>query len=203
MCLQAQLPKMAFMLLTVPEILSIERPGIYAVACEVPGFSFRVSRGDGRSWVLRAMMHGKRREMGLGSCKSVSLMQAKGKAAGVRSLLDRDLDPFAVFASARDAADDFNMDRSAGPPSHVAAVTAFAVFGYATLDDDVWSALRDTVLARLGDFPLSLIRREDLEASIEPLRGTPMEKRLREVIGDVFRWAGQQPADGFAPSKAA
>lgn len=46
-----------------------------------------------RFWVLRAMIHGKRREWGLGSGKSVSLAQAREKAKAYHALIDRGIDP--------------------------------------------------------------------------------------------------------------
>jgi integrase len=57
------------------------------------GLYLRVSRGGAKSWVLRFMLNGKSREMGLGGFTKVSLANARKKAADARLLLGDGHDP--------------------------------------------------------------------------------------------------------------
>jgi integrase len=57
------------------------------------GLYLRVARAGGKSWVLRFMLDGKAREMGLGGATKVGLADARKKAAGQRLLLTDKIDP--------------------------------------------------------------------------------------------------------------
>jgi integrase len=58
-----------------------------------------VSPAGTKSWIFRYTLDGKSREMGLGALHTVSLAEARGKAADCRKQLDADIDPL----EARDA----------------------------------------------------------------------------------------------------
>lgn len=55
-----------------------------------------VVKPDRRSWVFRYSWQGKERYMGLGSAKSVSLADARAKAAKARALVSQGIDPIAA-----------------------------------------------------------------------------------------------------------
>ncbi|MGK8235138.1 tyrosine-type recombinase/integrase [Roseovarius sp. MS2] len=59
----------------------------------VPGLHLQVSPNAGRSWVLRAMVGEKRRDIGLGGFPGVTLSQARDKAREARDKIERGLDP--------------------------------------------------------------------------------------------------------------
>lgn len=59
------------------------------------GLRLVVSSTGARKWVLRYTIHGKRREMGLGSMSEVSLAQAREDAALYRGLAKKGIDPIA------------------------------------------------------------------------------------------------------------
>lgn len=59
----------------------------------VAGLYLQVTGGGGRSWVLRAMVGTKRREIGLGAYPEVSLANAREKAAQARNLIRQGVDP--------------------------------------------------------------------------------------------------------------
>jgi integrase len=63
------------------------------------GLYLRVTASGGKFWVLRYMLEGKAREMGLGAVHSVSLAEARQKALDYRKLLSDGVDPI----SAREA----------------------------------------------------------------------------------------------------
>jgi hypothetical protein len=63
------------------------------------GLYLQVSPSYSKSWVFRFTLHGRAREMGLGSLKAVSLADARERAREVRKLLQGKRDPI----KARDA----------------------------------------------------------------------------------------------------
>lgn len=76
--------------------LSVTRasaPGLYP---DGAGLYLRVGRGGSKGWVLRFMLKGRAREMGLGGVTKVSLADARKKAADARLLLSDGKDPLAL-----------------------------------------------------------------------------------------------------------
>lgn len=63
------------------------------------GLYLQVSKSGTKSWVFRFMLHGKRREMGLGALHTIGLAEARNKARGCRQQLHDGIDPI----NARDA----------------------------------------------------------------------------------------------------
>ena len=53
----------------------IDEPGMHAVGT-VPGLYLQVLESGARTWILRAVIGGKRRDMGLGGYPGVTLAQA-------------------------------------------------------------------------------------------------------------------------------
>ncbi|WP_444893592.1 tyrosine-type recombinase/integrase [Microbulbifer sp. TRSA001] len=76
--------------LTVKEIEGLKAPGKYD---DGNGLRLVVGASGAKKWVLRYQLHGKRREMGLGSLKDVSLKQARVEAGVQKGLILRGLDP--------------------------------------------------------------------------------------------------------------
>ncbi|WP_226649021.1 tyrosine-type recombinase/integrase [Microbulbifer variabilis] len=76
--------------LTVKGIEGIKTPGKYD---DGDGLRLFVQVSGARSWVLRYQLHGKRREMGLGSLNDVSLKQARVEAGIQKRLILQGVDP--------------------------------------------------------------------------------------------------------------
>ena len=74
--------------------------GLHAVG-SVPGLCLQVNAGSGRSWLLRAVVGAKRREIGLGSYPEVSLAAARSRAAELRDQIRRGVDPVEQRKAAR------------------------------------------------------------------------------------------------------
>ncbi len=53
----------------------------------------QVARGGAKTWIFRYMLNGKSREMGLGGVSSLTLADARAKAAECRKLLNEGIDP--------------------------------------------------------------------------------------------------------------
>lgn len=67
-------------------------PGKHS-AGDVPGLMLRVTPAGARSWVLRVVVAGRRRDMGLGGYPEIALAQARQRAREVRDSIWRGIDP--------------------------------------------------------------------------------------------------------------
>jgi integrase len=70
----------------------LAKKGMHAVG-GVPGLYLQVGEGAARSWILRANVAGKRRDIGLGSYPAVSLAVAREKAQTQRDCIQEGQDP--------------------------------------------------------------------------------------------------------------
>jgi len=84
-----------------PEVRKATEPGTY---CDGGGLELQVTATGSRNWVMRYMLAGKRRQMGLGGYPTISLADARQKAADARKLLEGGIDPLAARDAARAAA---------------------------------------------------------------------------------------------------
>lgn len=67
----------------------------------VAGLYLQVTPKGGRSWILRMLIGGSRRDIGLGGYPSVTLAQARGKAREARDKVERGVDPVEERKAAR------------------------------------------------------------------------------------------------------
>lgn len=80
----------------------LTKTGMHAVG-GVAGLYLQVLPSGARSWVLRSMIAGKRRDMGLGGFPDVTLAQAREKARKARDDIAMGIDPIEQRAAARSA----------------------------------------------------------------------------------------------------
>lgn len=83
-------------------VSKLGEPGLHFVG-GVQGLALQVTDGAGRSWLLRVMVAGKRREMGLGSYPGVTLAQARERAREARDLIRQGTDPIERQRAAQSA----------------------------------------------------------------------------------------------------
>lgn len=88
--------------LSALEVQRLTKPGLYAVG-GVSGLQLQVLPSGARTWVLRIVIGGKRRDMGLGGFPDVTLAGAREKAREARNLIEQGIDPIAQRAAARSA----------------------------------------------------------------------------------------------------
>ena len=102
--MEVEMPKKVGEVAAVEVRRMASRTGFHAVG-GVPGLHLRVD-GEGRSayWVLRVMVAGKRRDMGLGGFPEVSLERARRTASDMRGVIRQGRDPIAEREAARSAA---------------------------------------------------------------------------------------------------
>lgn len=78
--------------LTATAMKASRKPGRYG---DGDGLFLVVSTSGSASWVVRVQKAGRRRDIGIGSAKKVSLATAREKATVVRSQMEAGLDPVA------------------------------------------------------------------------------------------------------------
>ena len=161
-------------------VRTVAEPGRY---CDGQGLYLDVQPSGSRSWVQRLAVHGRRRELGLGSFPLVSLDEARGQALANRRLARAGGDPF----RARRAVDD---------PTFAEAV------------DRVWrqmrpgwrnprygrdwlSGLTRVAFPVIGRIPVGAVTTADVIETLRPVwhaRPTTA-RRVLQRIGLVMEWA--------------
>ncbi len=149
--------------LTAAEVKSAEA-GKYSDG----GGLWLVKRESGAGqWVLRVAVHGRRREMGLGSASKISLKDARTAAAKWRNLAAKEIDPIRERERER---------REAARNLHVLNDIAADAFESrkAELKGDGeagrwWSPLKLHILPRLGKVPVAEIDQTDIRDTLAPI----------------------------------
>lgn len=88
--------------LTAFSVARLNTPGMHFVG-EVPGLALQVLRTGGRTWVLRIVIAGKRRDMGLGGYPAVTLAGARDAARVARAKVKQGIDPIEEAKALRSA----------------------------------------------------------------------------------------------------
>lgn len=181
----------------------LTEPGLHFVG-GVAGLGLQVTPLGARSWVLRVMVGGKRRDMGLGGFPDVTLAGAREAARVARDKIKNGIDPI----------DDAKAKRSALYAARAAAMTfSEAAAAYIAMREPEWKngkhadQWRNT-LATYADPVIGNIFVRDVEQShvmrvLEPIWLTKTETatRLRGRIENILDWArvrgyrtGENPA---------
>ena len=149
------------------------------------GLYLVVSPTGGRSWIQRLVIHGRRRDLGLGGYPLVSLAEARAQAFANRKLARQGGDPLAekrkrggipTFAEA--AMKVIDLHRPTWRPGGRSA--------------EQWeSSLRTYGFAHLGDRSVADVTRADVMKVMEPIWHDRHEtaKRVLERIAAVMDWA--------------
>lgn len=88
--------------LSAAEVRRLSKPGLHAVG-GVSGLLLQVTATGARSWILRAIVGGKRRDIGLGGFPDVPLAKAREKARDRREQIEAGIDPIEQRRAARTA----------------------------------------------------------------------------------------------------
>ena len=85
------MPKIAKQL-TDLEVKNLSSIGRHAVG-GVPGLCKQVGSSTSASWILKVTVGGRHKEIGLGSCRAVTLKEARDHARRLRVEISQGLDP--------------------------------------------------------------------------------------------------------------
>ena len=201
--------------LTALKIQKVKHPGNRAgpfMVSDGLGLSLQIMPGGSKSWVLRFMIGGKARSMGLGAYSDhhggVSLATARDLAAAARSLVKQGIDPIEARATARLAEEANVASKQAQAQTFEAAANDYISGQEAGWENAKhkaqWSAtLKTYAFPKIGNKPVGEITADDLEAILKPiwLEKTETASRLRgrlEAILDFAKAKGWRTGDNPA-----
>ena len=164
--------------LTAAFVRSVHEPGLY---WDEHGLVLRVKPSGYKQWIQRLFIHGKRRELGLGPVRLVTLAEARDAALANGKVARAGGDPRAprrrsVPTFERAAAKVFAMHRTTWSAKHAAQ----------------WaSTLRMYAHPRIGGKRVDRITSADVMGVLMPIWSAKhtTAKRVRERIGTVMKWA--------------
>ena len=167
--------------MTVASLRSATEPGRYG---DGDGLFLQVTKSGSRSWICRVQKNGRRRDIGLGSAKKVSLAQARQRAAEVRSQLEAGLDPV------------LERKKAAGIPTfREAAATVFAenrkAWRNAKHRAQWLSSLEAYAFPHIGDIAVSDIESGHVRDTLVKiwLEKPETARRVRQRIVAVLDWS--------------
>ncbi len=173
------------------EVGRLNSPGLHAVG-GVAGLALQVTGKGARSWILRVLIGGKRRDMGLGGYPDVTLAGAKEAARAARLKIKEGTDPIK----------DAKAKRSALYAARATAMTfSEAAKAYIAVKESEWSNAKHgdqwrNTLATYAEPVIGNIFVRDIDQShvlrvLEPiwLDKTETAKRVQGRIENILDWA--------------
>ncbi|WP_018260155.1 tyrosine-type recombinase/integrase [Methylobacterium sp. WSM2598] len=184
--------------LTSVQVRALKVPGRYA---DGNGLYLVVEPSGSKRWLLRIVVQGKRRDIGLGGLSLVSLAEAREKALAYRKLARDGGDPLAE-----------RRNTAAAVPTFAEAAEQVHAEHKASWRNEKHAAQWITTLRRyavphLGSRRVDQIDTPDVLRALAPIWLTKPEtaRRVRQRIGTVLDWAkaaghrsGDNPVDGVA-----
>lgn len=184
-------------------ISRLTQPGHHAVG-GVSGLYLYVLATGARSWVLRVVIGGRRRHIGLGSYPSVPLAAAKEKARDARQKIEEGIDPIEEKHAAKQKIADSRLKNKTFAEALRAYIDAQGAGWKNPKHRAQWSSTLETYACPvMGELSVELIAQEHVLAILEPIWQIKTEtaSRVRGRIEAVLDWAtvrkyrtGENPA---------
>lgn len=174
------------------------KPGRYA---DGGGLYLFVEDSGSRRWVLRTAVRGKRRDIGLGSARLVTLAEAREEAYRLRKIARKGGDPLA----------ELRLERHSAPTFEEAARQVHELHSKDFRNPkhrDQWiNTLATYAFPVIGPLTVDRIETRDVLAVLSPIWTEKREtaRRVRQRIRTVMAWAkaaghrsGENPVDGVS-----
>lgn len=177
--------------LSAVQVKRITNPGLFAVGV-VAGLHLQVKATGARSWILRAKVGNRRRDIGLGGYPDVSLALARDGAREARDMIRRGVDPVEEQSARKQAlivaqAKAISFSEAAAQ-CHQTKVPEFRNVKHQT---DWISSINRYANPIIGDLPVASIELPHVVSVLEPIWQTKTETatRVRQRIEAVLGWA--------------
>ena len=165
--------------LSAARVKAIKKPGMHG---DGNGLYLRVTGSGSRSWMQRIVIHGRRRDLGLGGYPAIGLAEARALALANKALVTAGCDPLAerhkanvpTFREAAKKVYEANLPRWRNGKHTV----------------NWWGSLERHAFPIIGDVKVDRIRRSDVLAVLEPIWAVRPEtaRRVRQRIRTILRW---------------
>jgi integrase len=177
--------------LTALAVKNLTTPGHYSVG-GVPGLALQVAPAGTRSWVLRYKAGAKRRDMGLGAYPTISLQEARKRAAEAHKSLGEGRDPILERESARNEllatqASAITFEQAAGQ-----FIKAKRHEWTNPKHENQWTnTLEEYAFPVIGRLSVARIELSHILKILEPIWTTKTETatRVRNRIENILDWA--------------
>jgi integrase len=177
--------------LSALEVARLAKPGLHAVG-GVAGLALLISPSGGKSWILRARIGSRRRDMGLGGYPDVPLKDARESARRAREKIRIGIDPIEEHHAAKRALiatrnNTVNFEK--------------ATYAFLEAKSDEWknpkhraqwqNTLEAYAFPFIGDMPVHEIQQAHVLQVLEPIWRTKTEtaSRVRGRIETILDWA--------------
>lgn len=185
-------------------VARLATPGLHFVGV-VPGLGLQVTAAGARSWTLRVVIGGKRRDMGLGGYPEVTLAHAREKARGARELIRQGIDPIAQQQAAASALRASMAEALTFKECAAAYIKAHAAGWKNAKHKQQWeNTLDQHAYPVIGELLVRDVKLPQVLAVLEPIWTTTNETavRLRGRIEAVLDWATARGLrDGLNPAR--
>lgn len=184
--------------LSAIQVRTLKTPGRYT---DGNGLYLVVEPSGNKHWVLRTMVQGKRRDIGLGGLSTVSLAEARESAYDKRKVARAGGNPIADRRAERRVIPTFSEAASIVHSEHSPS------WKNAKHADQWINTLTQYAFPFIGDIPVDRIDTPDVLKALSPIWLAKPEtaRRLRQRIGTVLDWAkasgfrsGDSPIEGVA-----
>ena len=186
-------------------VSKVDTPGLHFVGY-VTGLALQVKSTGAKSWILRSVVGGRRRDMGLGAYPSVGLAQARQKAAEARELIRQGVDPIERQRSALSALKASLASQLTFEETAKAYMSAHETTWKNAKHAQQWrNTLKEYVYPAFGDLLVRDIEKEHVLAALRPIWNSKNEtaSRLRgriELVLSYAMQAGYRP-EGLNPAR--
>lgn len=182
--------------LSAMQVRNLSKPGRYA---DGNGLYLVVDPSGAKRWLLRVVVHGKRRDIGLGGISLVSLSEAREKALSYRKIARDGGDPLVEKRKERREIPTFTKAAEQVHAEHKASWSN-------KKHVDQWiNTLKEYVFPHFGETRVDQVQTPDVLKALAPIWLTKPEtaRRVRQRIKSVLDWAkaaglrsGENPVEG-------
>ena len=173
------------------QVNRLSKPGLYAVG-GVAGLQMQIKPSGARSWILRAQIGRKRRDIGLGGFPDVTLAAARERAREIREQIRLGIDPVEARKAVRAAliADQVRQLTFSEAASQCHS-TKIPEFNNAKHASDWINSITRYAVPIIGKIPIAQVELAHVVKVLEPIWLTKTETatRVRQRIESVLAWA--------------
>ena len=165
--------------LSTRRVQSLNEPGMYN---DGNGLYLRVGPTGGKSWVLRTVVYGRRRDLGIGSASLVTLAEARESAQRLRKVARAGGDPDAVRKR------ETLTFEEAAKRVHQSLLPTWRSERHGQI---WWAALARNAFPLIGRRPIATIGTADILHVLEPIWTTKFDtaNRIKQRLSSIFDWA--------------